>query len=429
MTLRLTSSSLRRHVAEAGGRGHGRGCAPCWRRWRRRPRGSGSPGVGHRGVAAGRRRRRRSSGAPRAGAPGAAAAPQARPCRWWRAGAVVGEELLPVLAHRRRIERYRSYISSTSQALGPNCSASTGPLPRRVDATGRPGWRETAPAGSVADPAMSAPPSARLRSPLVPARRSPGRLRRRGRRPARRPPRLPTRTSRSIAEDIQFDKKQLHGGGRRGADGLREQGNPDAHARRAGAQRRRHRAQAAGSRRARRRGRVYQLPAGTYTVYCDITGHRAAGMVATPSTVALRRPLEGRGSLRKISERSQRTAHRTKPAMITFRTRLVDLLGAVARARSPPMRPRALASRTAQMTSEMMQEDGDLAAARGRRANVRPVEVRRPDHEPQHRDREERVLAAGEEGPPPGRRRVGIGLAGRSARWRRWRSRCAGWAR
>jgi plastocyanin len=28
-------------------------------------------------------------------------------------------------------------------------------------------------------------------------------------------------------------------------------------------------------------GGVYQLPAGTYTVYCDITGHRAAGMVAT----------------------------------------------------------------------------------------------------------------------------------------------------
>jgi plastocyanin len=28
-------------------------------------------------------------------------------------------------------------------------------------------------------------------------------------------------------------------------------------------------------------GGVYQLPAGNYTIYCDITGHRAAGMVAT----------------------------------------------------------------------------------------------------------------------------------------------------
>jgi uncharacterized cupredoxin-like copper-binding protein len=28
-------------------------------------------------------------------------------------------------------------------------------------------------------------------------------------------------------------------------------------------------------------GAVYQLPAGTYTLYCDITGHRAAGMVAS----------------------------------------------------------------------------------------------------------------------------------------------------
>jgi uncharacterized cupredoxin-like copper-binding protein len=28
-------------------------------------------------------------------------------------------------------------------------------------------------------------------------------------------------------------------------------------------------------------GGVYQLAPGTYTVYCDITGHRAAGMVAT----------------------------------------------------------------------------------------------------------------------------------------------------
>jgi uncharacterized cupredoxin-like copper-binding protein len=28
-------------------------------------------------------------------------------------------------------------------------------------------------------------------------------------------------------------------------------------------------------------GGVYQLPAGTYTLYCDITGHRAAGMVAS----------------------------------------------------------------------------------------------------------------------------------------------------
>jgi plastocyanin len=28
-------------------------------------------------------------------------------------------------------------------------------------------------------------------------------------------------------------------------------------------------------------GGVYQLPAGTYTIYCDITGHRAAGMVAS----------------------------------------------------------------------------------------------------------------------------------------------------
>jgi len=28
-------------------------------------------------------------------------------------------------------------------------------------------------------------------------------------------------------------------------------------------------------------GGVYQLAAGSYTVYCDITGHRAAGMVAT----------------------------------------------------------------------------------------------------------------------------------------------------
>ncbi len=26
---------------------------------------------------------------------------------------------------------------------------------------------------------------------------------------------------------------------------------------------------------------MYQLPAGTYTIYCDITGHRAAGMEAT----------------------------------------------------------------------------------------------------------------------------------------------------
>ena len=28
-------------------------------------------------------------------------------------------------------------------------------------------------------------------------------------------------------------------------------------------------------------GGVYQLTPGTYTIYCDITGHRAAGMVAT----------------------------------------------------------------------------------------------------------------------------------------------------
>jgi uncharacterized cupredoxin-like copper-binding protein len=28
-------------------------------------------------------------------------------------------------------------------------------------------------------------------------------------------------------------------------------------------------------------GGVYQLPAGQYTLYCDITGHREAGMVAT----------------------------------------------------------------------------------------------------------------------------------------------------
>ena len=28
-------------------------------------------------------------------------------------------------------------------------------------------------------------------------------------------------------------------------------------------------------------GGVYQLPAGNYTIYCDITGHRAAGMVAS----------------------------------------------------------------------------------------------------------------------------------------------------
>jgi plastocyanin len=28
-------------------------------------------------------------------------------------------------------------------------------------------------------------------------------------------------------------------------------------------------------------GGVYQLPAGQYTIYCDITGHRAAGMEAT----------------------------------------------------------------------------------------------------------------------------------------------------
>ncbi len=28
-------------------------------------------------------------------------------------------------------------------------------------------------------------------------------------------------------------------------------------------------------------GGVYELPAGKYTIYCDITGHRAAGMEAT----------------------------------------------------------------------------------------------------------------------------------------------------
>lgn len=28
-------------------------------------------------------------------------------------------------------------------------------------------------------------------------------------------------------------------------------------------------------------GGVYQLAAGTYTIYCDVTGHRDAGMVAT----------------------------------------------------------------------------------------------------------------------------------------------------
>ena len=124
ITLRLTSSSLAGHVAEAGRRRDRRGCAPCWRRSPRRHPGSARParqpgrrraGVVAGGAAAAPRRRRR---ARRAASPAPALrAALGRSARGWSPTggsshrrdvggdglghrAVVGEELLPRLADR-----------------------------------------------------------------------------------------------------------------------------------------------------------------------------------------------------------------------------------------------------------------------------------------------------------------------------------------
>ena len=140
MTRRLTSSSLAGHVAEAGGRGDAEAAPPCWRRSRRRRRGSARrrppaarrrpvPASVRRRAGAGRRRRRGRRGGGR----GAARRPRAVGAVGAAAG--VGRRRAAACGSRRRTPAssrsptcgsawYCSYISSTSQAFGPNCSSS-----------------------------------------------------------------------------------------------------------------------------------------------------------------------------------------------------------------------------------------------------------------------------------------------------------------